>query len=184
MNKKLLVIFTLVMALTLSACGEKKPKNAEINLPKKMSQTMFGDKTPEELKELLKGEGIIDVKKDKEGKVTLIMPKEKHEEALKNLKVKTDEFLNGLKENKEMPIVKDLTFDEGYKNIQITILKEAAPSIEGLTPMLSGLIGEFVGIYQVYAGEEMATNITFLGEDGKELDKVAYPKDMEDFLKE
>ena len=199
-----LLIMVLVMNLTLVGCGSKKEEVEEADKDETVLETDEEESTEgitvdksllsvditlpsaliddvsdfNEEEYIAENEGIKAAKINEDGSVTLTMTKKKHEEIVSEMKEEVITSLSELTESEDTPYIKEVEYSKNFKEVKLSVDREAYEDAFDLTPLLVGIL---VGTYQVYAGEEFYTEVII--EDvatGVEINSIVYPDALED----
>lgn len=199
-----LLIMVLVMNLTLVGCGSKKEEVEEAGKDETVLETDEEESTEgitvdksllsvditlpsaliddvsdfNEEEYIAENEGIKAAKINEDGSVTLTMTKKKHEEIVSEMKEEVTTSLSELTESEDTPYIKEVEYSKNFKEVKLSVDREAYEDAFDLTPLLVGIL---VGTYQVYAGEEFYTEVII--EDvatGVEINSIVYPDALED----
>lgn len=199
-----LLIMVLVMNLTLVGCGSKKEEVEEAGKDETVLETDEEESTEgitvdksllsvditlpsaliddvsdfNEEEYIAENEGIKAAKINEDGSVTLTMTKKKHEEIVSEMKEEVTTSLSELTESEDTPYIKEVEYSKNFKEVKLSVDREAYEDTFDLTPLLVGIL---VGTYQVYAGEEFYTEVII--EDvatGVEINSIVYPDALED----
>lgn len=181
MKKRSLLVLTLIMALSLSACGGSKL--VEVELPSMVARQAFGDIDKEGAKALIdKEHGIEEVELKDDGSLVFKMTKEGHEGLVKEMDDQLQAMIEEIKTSGEIDFVKDIIYNKGYKEVKIVVDEEGYNANPEMGMMLAGGIGGGAGSYQSYAKEELGSVIIIENEAGKELSRINYPDDLKEIL--
>lgn len=199
-----LLIMVLVMNLTLVGCGSKKEEVEEAGKDETVLETDEEESTEgitvdksllsvditlpsaliddvsdfNEEEYIAENEGIKAAKINEDGSVTLTMTKKKHGEIVSEMKEEVTTSLSELTESEDTPYIKEVEYSKDFKEVKLSVDREAYEEAFDLTPLLVGIL---VGTYQVYAGEEFYTEVII--EDvatGVEINSIVYPDALED----
>ncbi|MBQ9976259.1 MAG: hypothetical protein IJP16_07085 [Clostridia bacterium] len=192
MKKILIVMLTLILAVSLIACTDKKEKEGSgesINVDEGLlfvdvtiPAAFFEDMTEAEIKEEAKEEGYKNCVINEDGSVTYTMTKLQHKEALREYKEEIDEniddMLNG--EDQASSFV-SIDYNDTMTKFDIYVdssLYSDWDSLYALTFYFSGML------YQAIDGvaeEDIDVEVSFIDNETKEvLDSGSYKEFMSD----
>lgn len=153
---------------------DKNLLSVEITLPPDMAGDLSDFNKETYLKE---NEGILDAELTSDGSLKIKMTKKKHLEMIEQMKTNLESSFKELIDGADTPYIKDFSSNNDYKEIMISVERNAYENAMDFTPFL---VGFSVAMYQAIKGEEFGCNVKIVDYTTKELiNDINYPEDLE-----
>lgn len=135
----------------------------------------FQNKTADEVKSSLEGQGCTDIVANEDGSYTATMPLDKYNSLVDTMHTQIKKELDEMPNSDSFPNISKITYDDQFANISVNLSVDQI----GLQDVYDGYAAALPSLmYQQIAGQPVKCSVIVIGAGGETLSSSVYPDDM------